>query len=144
MSSDYLREARQVAIRELAQRSVHAVRGIKHLITTSTEQVRRGVDLVGETGQSLHTIVGHVEDINSRVRSIASSAKEQLVGLQEISGAISTIDQTTQRNAAMVEESTAASHALSGEIAALNDLLSHFRMADQLRQQQQFAASRAA
>lgn len=131
-------------VRELAQRSAQAAREIKSLITTSSEQVRRGVDLVGETGQTLQTIVGHVEDINARVRSIASSAKEQLVGLQEISGAIGTIDQTTQRNAAMVEESTAASHALSGDIGALNDLLSQFQMADQPPQNITLAARRAA
>ncbi|MFJ1311516.1 methyl-accepting chemotaxis protein [Agrobacterium sp. P15N1-A] len=131
-------------VRELAQRSAQAAREIKALITTSGEQVRSGVDLVGETGLTLRAIVGHVEEINTRVRSIASSAREQLVGLQEISGAIGTIDQTTQRNAAMVEESTAASHALSGDIRALNDLLSQFHVNDGQHQENNVVALRVA
>ncbi|WP_349963210.1 methyl-accepting chemotaxis protein [Rhizobium sp. ZPR3] len=117
-------------VRELAQRSAQAAREIKALITTSSEQVRSGVGLVSETGDALQAIVARVEDISGRVRAIATSAKEQLVGLQEINGAVTTIDQTTQRNAAMVEESTAASHALSGDIQALTSLLSQFRLSD--------------
>ncbi|WP_181150046.1 methyl-accepting chemotaxis protein [Ensifer aridi] len=118
-------------VRELAQRSAQAAREIKALITTSSDQVRHGVLLVGETGQTLRAIIAHVEDINSRVQSIASSSKEQLVGLQEINGAITTIDQATQRNAAMVEESTAASHALSSDIGSLNELLNQFSISDE-------------
>ncbi|TKV70539.1 HAMP domain-containing methyl-accepting chemotaxis protein [Rhizobium sp. AU243] len=113
-------------VRELAQRSAQAAREIKSLITKSGEQVRSGVDLVGQTGDALREIVGHVEEINSRIRSINTAAREQVIGLQEINGAISTIDQATQRNAAMVEESTAASHNLANDIAELNDLLLQF------------------
>ncbi|NEI03057.1 methyl-accepting chemotaxis protein [Rhizobium leguminosarum] len=115
-------------VRELAQRSAGAAKEIKALITTSSNQVQQGAALVGETGAALESIVTHVEDINSRVRSIATSAKEQLVGLQEINGALGTIDQATQRNAAMVEESTAASHALSSDIEELNGLLGQFAL----------------
>lgn len=113
-------------VRELAQRSAQAAREIKSLITTSGEQVKSGVDLVGQTGTALQEIVGHVEEINNRVRSINTASREQVVGLQEINGAITTIDQTTQRNAAMVEESTAASHGLAADIAELNQLLQQF------------------
>jgi methyl-accepting chemotaxis protein len=113
-------------VRELAQRSAQAAKEIKALITTSGEQVKSGVDLVGQTGKALQEIVGHVEEINSRVRSINTAAREQVVGLQEINGAITTIDQATQRNAAMVEESTAASHGLATDIADLNQLLGQF------------------
>lgn len=114
-------------VRELAQRSAKAAKEIKGLITTSGDQVRTGVELVEETGTVLQSIVAHVEDISTRVQGIATAAREQLIGLQEINGAISTIDHTTQRNAAMVEESTAASHALSGDIVELNRLLQQFQ-----------------
>lgn len=122
-------------VRELAQRSAQAAREIKALITTSGNQVRSGVQLVGQTGDALQRIAGHVEEINSRVRSINTAAREQVVGLKEINGAITTIDQTTQRNAAMVEESTAASHALASEIADLNGLLQQFKTSSDLAPQ---------
>jgi len=120
-------------VRELAQRSARAAREIKVLITASGNHVRNGAELVVETGETLHSIISHVEDISGRVRLIATSAKEQLVGLQEINGAVTTIDQATQRNAAMVEESTAASHALSGDIGTLNNLLAQFHLSDNQR-----------
>ncbi len=122
-------------VRELAQRSANAAKEIKGLITSSGDQVKAGVELVGETGTVLQSIVDHVEDISTRVQGIATAAREQLVGLNEINGAISTIDHTTQRNAAMVEESTAASHALSGDIAELNRLLQQFQFSGQMREQ---------
>jgi methyl-accepting chemotaxis protein len=115
-------------VRELAQRSAQAAREIKMLIKKSGEQVRHGVDLVGETGEALHLIVAHVKEIDTRIRSIATGAREQVVGLNEISGAIHTIDDATQRNAAMAEQSTAASHSLASEILELNELLGRFQL----------------
>ncbi|MCJ2877464.1 HAMP domain-containing protein [Rhizobium pusense] len=129
-------------VRELAQRSANAAKEIKGLITASGDQVKAGVELVGETGTVLQSIVAHVEDISTRVQGIATAAREQLIGLREINGAISTIDHATQRNAAMVEESTAASHALSGDIAELNRLLQQFQFSGQTTQER--PASRAA
>ncbi|MGV1753543.1 methyl-accepting chemotaxis protein [Agrobacterium sp. CG674] len=122
-------------VRELAQRSAKAAKEIKGLITASGGQVKAGVELVGETGTVLQSIVAHVEDISARVQGIATAAREQLIGLQEINGAISTIDHTTQRNAAMVEESTAASHALSSDIVELNRLLKQFQFSGQTKEQ---------
>ncbi|OQP84959.1 methyl-accepting chemotaxis protein [Rhizobium rhizosphaerae] len=115
-------------VRELAQRSAQAAKEIKALISTSGNQVQNGVDLVGRTGQSLRQIVTDVEQIDRNVRAIVESAREQSTGLQEINTAVNTIDQNTQQNAAMVEESTAASHNLSQEIDTLTGLLAHFRM----------------
>ena len=117
-------------VRELAQRSANAAKEIKTLITTSTSQVRSGVDLVGETGKSLEEIVAQVAEINQHVSAIVESAREQSVGLQEINTAVNTMDQGTQQNAAMVEESTAASHALAKEAAALNALISQFNLGE--------------
>ncbi|MCV3737303.1 methyl-accepting chemotaxis protein [Rhizobium sp. TRM96647] len=115
-------------VRELAQRSAQAAKEIKALISASGEQVRTGVELVAETGGSLEDIVGQVREINAHVRAIVEAAREQSTGLQEINTAVNTMDQGTQQNAAMVEQSTAASHALAREAAALNDLLAQFTL----------------
>lgn len=115
-------------VRELAQRSAKAAKEIKALISTSGQQVNSGVDLVTKTGQSLQQIVKEVEEIDGNVRAIVEAAREQATGLQEINTAVNSIDQGTQQNAAMVEESTAASYSLAKEVSALNDLLGQFTL----------------
>ena len=99
-------------MRELAQRSANAAKEIKALITTSSDQVNTGVSLVGETGKALQLIVSEVQEINT---------------------AVNNMDQGTQKNAAMVEEQTAASHALAREAAALNELLQQFRLGNSIQ-----------
>ncbi|MCM2441417.1 HAMP domain-containing protein [Agrobacterium vitis] len=118
-------------VRELAQRSANAAKDIKGLIVSSGQQVQAGVQLVAETGSSLETIVGEVQEINRHVTAIVEAAREQSVGLQEINTAVNTMDQGTQQNAAMVEQTTAASHSLAKEAATLSDLLSRFKLEDQ-------------
>jgi methyl-accepting chemotaxis protein len=115
-------------VRELAQRSAKAAKEIKVLIAASTSHVQTGVRLVGETGTSLQTIVGEVQEINRHVVAIVEAAREQSTGLQEINTAVNTMDQGTQQNAAMVEQSTAASHSLAKEAASLNALLAQFNL----------------
>ncbi len=115
-------------VRELAQRSATAAKEIKALISTSGQQVGSGVDLVTRTGQSLQQIVKEVEEIDRNVRAIVEAAREQATGLQEINTAVNSIDQGTQQNAAMVEESTAASYSLAKEVTALNELLGQFNL----------------
>ncbi|SSC73038.1 unnamed protein product [Ciceribacter sp. T2.26MG-112.2] len=114
-------------VRELAQRSANAAKEIKALITTSGEQVRNGVSLVGQTGKALEQIVSEVQDINSNVIAIVEASREQATGLQEINKAVNAMDQNTQQNAAMVEETTAASHSLARESETLRNLLAQFR-----------------
>ena len=114
-------------VRELAQRSAQAAKEIKALISTSSAQVRQGVVLVDKTGQALEEIVTRVEEIDRNVSAIVESSREQSTGLREISSAVNIMDQGTQKNAAMVEETTATSHALASEIDALNALLATFR-----------------
>ncbi|MGG2474397.1 methyl-accepting chemotaxis protein, partial [Rhizobium sp. BR5] len=113
-------------VRELAQRSANAAKEIKNLITTSNGQVQQGVQLVGETGKALELIVTEVQEINRHVLAIAESAQEQSSGLQQINTAVNQMDQDTQKNAAMVEESTAASHGLAREASSLNRLIAQF------------------
>ncbi|MFK3781735.1 methyl-accepting chemotaxis protein [Agrobacterium sp. NPDC089420] len=117
-------------VRELAQRSANAAKEIKGLITTSNVQVQTGVQLVGDTGEALKTIVSEVQEINRHVVAIVEAAQEQSSGLQQINSAVNQMDQDTQRNAAMVEESTAASHSLAREAASLNGLLAQFKLVD--------------
>ncbi|MFN3523464.1 MAG: PAS domain-containing methyl-accepting chemotaxis protein [Phenylobacterium sp.] len=114
-------------VRALAQRSAEAAKEIKALITASSEQVGSGVKLVGETGEALRRIVSEVAQITDLVTEIAASAQEQATGLQQVNSAVNQMDQMTQQNAAMVEESTAASHALASDADALGELVARFR-----------------
>ncbi|MFN4207387.1 MAG: methyl-accepting chemotaxis protein [Agrobacterium albertimagni] len=118
-------------VRELAQRSAHAAKEIKGLITASGEQVRNGVTLVGETGQALEAIVREVQEINQNVSAIVTSAREQSTGLAEINAAVNQMDQGTQKNASMVEQSTSACHGLAQQATSLTQLLGQFRLGEE-------------
>lgn len=113
-------------VRALAQRSAEAAKEIKGLISSSTKQVGQGVELVDQMGKALERIMTEVAEINTVVSEIAAGAKEQSVGLQEINTGVSQMDQVTQQNAAVVEETTVASHGLAREIEKLLELVSHF------------------
>lgn len=115
-------------VRELAQRSASAAKEIKALISKSGEQVQNGVHLVTETGKALEHIVAQVQAVSVNVTAIVEGAKEQATGLKEINTAVNTMDQGTQQNAAMVEESTAASHSLAKEADALFHLIGRFEI----------------
>jgi methyl-accepting chemotaxis protein/methyl-accepting chemotaxis protein-1 (serine sensor receptor) len=116
--------------RELAQRSANAAKEIKALISRSGNQVKTGVELVGQAGRALEAIVHEVDEINLRVTSIVDAAREQSIGLNDINRAVNVMDQGTQQNAAMVEQSTAASHGLASEASALTALLANFRLGE--------------
>ena len=114
-------------VRELAQRSAKAAKEIKDLITASNEHVKSGVTLVGHTGSALQEIVGQVVQVDGNVAAIVEASKEQATGLKEINTAVNTMDQGTQQNAAMVEETTAAAHSLAREAEQLFALLGQFK-----------------
>ncbi|MBT9371011.1 methyl-accepting chemotaxis protein [Rhizobium sp. CSW-27] len=115
-------------VRELAGRAAGAAKDIKSLVTRSSAEVQTGVELVKATGDALHRIGDDVLKINDDVGAIVTSAREQFIGLSEINSAISQMDQTTQQNAAMVEETNAASHTLAGDADNLTRLMAQFRM----------------
>ncbi len=117
-------------VRALAQRSADAAKEIKGLISASTTQVAQGVQLVGETGKSLTRIVEQVGNINAIVVEIASTANEQALGLGQVNTAIGEMDQVTQQNAAMVEQATAATQALSRQTEDMARLVSKFRIGE--------------
>jgi methyl-accepting chemotaxis protein len=113
-------------VRELAQRSATAAKEIKTLINTSSHQVSGGVELVGRTGASLKDILSQVSSIHENVGAIVEASREQAASLREISQAVNQMDHATQKNAAMVEETTAASHSLANEAESLRGLLMQF------------------
>ncbi|NTI06647.1 HAMP domain-containing protein [Agrobacterium rhizogenes] len=115
-------------VRELAQRSAQAAKEIKGLIHNSSVEVESGVKLVRDTGEALKDIGSFIGQINSHMNAIAVSAKEQSTGLAEINMAVNSMDQSTQQNAAMVEESTAAASSLALEAGKLRDLVARFKL----------------
>jgi methyl-accepting chemotaxis protein-1 (serine sensor receptor) len=115
-------------VRELAQRAAQAAKEIKGLIQKSSTEVENGVKLVLETGISLKSISEHVAQINQGMEVIATSAREQSTGLAEINTAVNLMDQATQQNAAMVEQSTAAAASLSSEAGRLRELVNQFQL----------------
>ncbi|MEX3010986.1 globin-coupled sensor protein [Hoeflea sp. TYP-13] len=115
-------------VRELAQRSAVAAKEIKELINKSSDQVKSGVTLVAETGKSLETIVSEVEEISVHAAAILQNAREQSHGLGEINQAVNMIDQSTQQNVTMVEESSTATDELAGQASSLIELLGQFRL----------------
>ena len=122
-------------VRALAQRSAEAAKEIKTLIEASTQQVGEGVKLVGETGESLGRIVLQFAQVHAAIAEIAASAQEQAVGLHQVNTAVNQMDQVTQQNAAMVEQSTAASHSLAGETEELVRLTGQFQLGAQTENQ---------
>lgn len=127
-------------VRELAQRSAQAAKQIKELIEKSSIEVGSGVALVRDTGISLKTISNSISEVNDFMKSIAMSAQEQSTGLSQVNIAVNQMDQMTQQNAAMVEQSSAATTSLSLEAVRLRDLISQFNLdgrLDQARAQNQ-------
>ncbi|ULR43726.1 methyl-accepting chemotaxis protein [Rhizobium sp. K102] len=117
-------------VRELAQRSATAAKDIKALITKSGDEVQVGVKLVQATGEALSEIGTRVIAINDHIHSIATAAVEQSTGLKEVNTAVNQMDQVTQQNAAMVEETSAATHRLSAEANGLVHLIARFKLSD--------------
>ena len=115
-------------VRALAQRSVGAAKEIKALVVQSGEQVSNGVRLVGDTGAALMEIVGKVASVDALISEIAKTSLGQAASLQQINAAVGQMDQVTQQNAALVEQSTAASHALARDAGALSQLTGQFRV----------------
>jgi methyl-accepting chemotaxis protein len=115
-------------VRALAQRSADAAREIKGLISESSKHVAQGVSLVGQTGTALQSIVGKITETAALVDEIAASAQEQATALADINTSVNQMDQIVQQNAAMVEQSSAATHSLKGEAVELSRLVSRFSL----------------
>lgn len=114
-------------VRALAQRSADAAKDIKELISASTASVADGVALVDETGTVLLKISERVAAVNSRIADISASVQVQASRLQQVNLAVGEMDKMTQQNAAMVEQSTAASRSLADEAENLAMVVQRFR-----------------
>lgn len=116
-------------VRALAQKSSEAASEIKAQIGDSTQQVESGVVLVGKAGEALENIIKRVNNISEMMSDIAQSATDQSAGLAEINSSVVQLDQVTQANAAMVEESTAAGQMLANDASELTDMMASFKTA---------------
>lgn len=117
-------------VRALAQRSSDSAAEIENLIKSSGERVERGVVVVNKTGEALKTVAGSVTEISSRIFKIAEDANSQSDEIHKIKEALSEIDRATQSNAAMFEETTAASQSLTVSAETLSDLAGRFESDD--------------
>ncbi|MVA58850.1 methyl-accepting chemotaxis protein [Agrobacterium vitis] len=115
-------------VRELAQRSAGAAKQIKSLVDRSSTEVASGVKLVGTAGDALTQIGGFVTKIDDNIDAIAKAAEEQAIGLQQISSSVNSLDQMTQQNAAMVEETNAISQTLADGAISLVTLVNRFQL----------------
>jgi methyl-accepting chemotaxis protein len=115
-------------VRELASRSAKAANEIKTLISASTAQVTNGVTLVNRTGSALTEIEEQVRGVTTLIGDIVSTASEQAVAISEINASVTSLDQATQKNAAMAVETTSACRALGGEAHTLEDIVNRFRL----------------
>ncbi len=114
-------------VRTLASRCSEAARDIRGLITGSNAQVVDGVKLVNATGIALSQIVESVTNVTATISSISQASREQATGIEEISGAISQMDEITQQNAGLADNSAANARELSKEAEALSDLVRAFK-----------------
>lgn len=113
-------------VRNLAQRSAGAAKEIKDLIRDSVSKVDDGTRLVNESGETLRVIVDSVQKVSSMIQEIAGAAQEQTSGIEQVNVAITQMDEMTQQNAALVEEASAASEALSEQARQLISMMSFF------------------
>ena len=115
-------------VRNLAQRSAEAAKEIKGLIGASVEKVEAGTKLVADAGQTMSEIVGSIQRVSDIVGEITAAAGEQSDGIGQVNTAVNQLDQMTQQNAALVEESAAAAESLKDQAARLTQVVSVFRI----------------
>ena len=116
-------------VRSLAQRSAGAAKEIKGLIGSSVERVDEGSRLVGNAGSTMREIVASVQRVTDIINEITAASSEQSDGIVQINKAVAQLDQMTQQNAALVEESAAAAESLKDQAASLSHAVSTFKMA---------------
>src|SRR3546814_2039931 len=118
-------------VRALAQRSANASKDIKALINESNTQVKTGAGLVNRTGQSLTEIVTAIKKVSDIVAEIAAASREQATGLDQVNTAVGSMDEMTQRNGALVEQTSAAAPALAAQGRQLAELVGLLQLGPQ-------------
>jgi methyl-accepting chemotaxis protein len=115
-------------VRNLAQRSAQAAKEIKGLIGASVDKVETGSRLVADAGQTMSEIVGSVQRVSDIIGEITAAAGEQSDGIGQVNVAVTQLDQMTQQNAALVEQSAAAAESLKDQAARLGQVVQVFRL----------------
>jgi methyl-accepting chemotaxis protein len=115
-------------VRNLAQRSAQAAKEIKGLIGASVDKVETGSRLVADAGQTMSEIVGSVQRVSDIIGEITAAAGEQSDGIGQVNVAVTQLDQMTQQNAALVEESAAAAESLKDQAKRLTQVVQIFRL----------------
>ncbi|MDP2005133.1 MAG: methyl-accepting chemotaxis protein [Rubrivivax sp.] len=115
-------------VRTLAQRSAQAAREIKGLITQSVDKVGLGNRLVSDAGSTMHEIVTQVQHVTALINDITAGTLEESTGIGQVNQAVAHLDQMTQQNAALVEESAAAAESLREQAARLQGAVSAFKL----------------
>lgn len=118
-------------VRALAQKSAEAAKDIKKLIDESVSRINEGTNLATESGQSLDGITLSIDEMVSMIMQIANASAEQSEGIRQVNSAIAQIDEATQQNAALVEETTAASQTLSEQSSILQSDMAYFEIEPQ-------------
>ncbi|MEW6100620.1 MAG: methyl-accepting chemotaxis protein [Pseudomonadota bacterium] len=131
-------------VRNLAQRSAQAAKEIKTLIGASVEKVESGAKLVQDAGSTMSEIVASVQRVTDIIGEISAAAAEQNQGIGQINTAVNQLDQMTQQNAALVEESAAAAESLKEQAHRLAEVVAAFKLAHDAREQAQHLLARAA
>jgi methyl-accepting chemotaxis protein len=117
-------------VRALAGRSATAAKEIKGLIQDSVKKVEDGSVLVTQSGQTLDQIVASVKKVSDIVAEIAAASREQSTGIEQVNKAVMQMDELTQQNAALVEQATAASQAMTDQARQLSDSMGRYRLGD--------------
>ncbi|MET3180743.1 UNVERIFIED_ORG: methyl-accepting chemotaxis protein [Variovorax guangxiensis] len=118
-------------VRSLAQRSAAAAKEIKTLIGDSVEKVEEGSRQVADAGRTMEEIVGSVKRVTDIMGEISAASQEQTSGIEQINQAVTQMDQTTQQNAALVEEASAAAQSLQEQAGSLSQIVGRFRLEHQ-------------
>jgi methyl-accepting chemotaxis protein len=129
-------------VRSLAGRSADAAKEIKALIGASVDKVETGSKLVSDAGNTMNEIVASVQRVTDIIGEITAAASEQSEGIAGVNSSVNQLDQMTQQNAALVEQSTAAAESLKDQAAMLTRVVSTFRLQNDGRSSSGYSSSR--
>jgi methyl-accepting chemotaxis protein len=130
-------------VRTLAQRSANAAKDIKGLISDSVKKIENGNVLVGKSGETMKEIVTAIKRVNDIMAEIAAASGEQSAGIEEVSTAVSHMDEMTQQNAALVEEAAAAAESLQSQADQLTQRVAAFRLSPDVHRHKSLPVARA-
>jgi methyl-accepting chemotaxis protein-1 (serine sensor receptor) len=122
-------------VRSLAQKSAEAAKEIKRLITDSSERIDEGARVAGGAGETMKEVVVNVNRVSQIISEITAATTEQSVGISQVNRAVTELDQVTQKNASLVEESTSASESLKDLAGEMSQAVSVFRIDERILRQ---------